>query len=214
MLGERLGQLVSFEQTKLAAAAILFSPYVPLLFMGEEYGETAPFQFFSSFLDLGLAEAVRRGRQEEFACFRWQGEAPDPQDEATFVRSRLNHSLMSGGRHKLLRDYYRTLIELRTGTPALAFLSKEHMEVQSPKGEPLIVVHRWTNRDAAVLVLHFGEAARSLSLPVPPGLWQKRLDSADPRWSGPGTSLPDRLESHGEVALNLSAQSVLLFTRE
>ena len=93
MLGDRLSATLSFEQQKLAAGAVLLSPFIPLLFMGEEYGETAPFQYFVSHSDPALIEAVRQGRREEFAAFAWQGEVPDPQDEATFRRSRLNRDL-------------------------------------------------------------------------------------------------------------------------
>src|SRR5207302_1718063 len=77
------------EQLGLAAAAIILSPFIPMLFMGEEYGETAPFQYFTSHGDPQLIEAVRRGRREEFEEFEWEGEPPDPHDEATFFRSKL-----------------------------------------------------------------------------------------------------------------------------
>src|SRR5690606_30764198 len=84
MLGDRLTVRLSPEQNELAAAALLLSPFTPLLFMGEEYGETAPFPYFVSHTDEALAEAVRRGRSEEFASFRWAGEPPDPQAPETF----------------------------------------------------------------------------------------------------------------------------------
>src|SRR5205823_2004810 len=91
MMGERLGQLVSLEAYKLASSVTLLSPFVPLLFMGDEYGETAPFQYFVSHTDPRLIEAVRHGRKAEFSSFKWTGEPPDPQDEQTFERSKLNH---------------------------------------------------------------------------------------------------------------------------
>ena len=84
MLGDRLGQVVSFEDLKLAAGLVILSPFIPLLFMGEEYAETTPFPYFISHSDAELIEAVRRGRQREFAAFQWQGEVPDPQDGRTF----------------------------------------------------------------------------------------------------------------------------------
>jgi maltooligosyltrehalose trehalohydrolase len=87
MLGDRLGRRVSFEDLKLAAAAVILAPHIPLLFMGEEYGETAPFLYFVSHSDADLVVAVRRGRKEEFADFAWQGEPADPQAEETFLRS-------------------------------------------------------------------------------------------------------------------------------
>jgi maltooligosyltrehalose trehalohydrolase len=79
MLGERLSALLSFEAKKLAACAVLLSPYVPLFFMGEEYDEPAPFLYFISHEDEALVRAVRDGRKAEFAAFKWQGEPPDPQ---------------------------------------------------------------------------------------------------------------------------------------
>ena len=91
--GDRLSTVVSFAAAKLAAALLFAAPALPLLFMGEEYGETAPFQFFTSFLDAGLVEAVRRGRAAEFARFGWEGKVPDPSEPATFLRSRLSHPL-------------------------------------------------------------------------------------------------------------------------
>src|SRR4029077_7380139 len=78
-MGERLSSLVPLEALKVAAAACLLAPNIPLLFMGEEYGETAPFQFFPDPGDPALAEAVRKGRRAEFASSAWEGEVPDPQ---------------------------------------------------------------------------------------------------------------------------------------
>src|SRR4029453_5140428 len=104
--GDRLGAVVPFEALKLAAGLMFVAPALPLLFMGEEYAETAPFQFFTSFLGPGLVEAVRQGRVAEFTRFAWQGAIPDPGDPATFVRSRLNHPLANAPRHRELREYY------------------------------------------------------------------------------------------------------------
>src|SRR5690606_40261013 len=78
MNGERLGHVASFEAQKLAAGVVLLSPYLPLLFMGEEYGETAPFLFFTSFEDAALGAAVTAGRRAEFAGHGWAGDVPDP----------------------------------------------------------------------------------------------------------------------------------------
>ena len=109
---------------------VILSPYIPLLFMGEEWGEQAPFQYFTSHSDAALIEAVRRGRAREFAAFRWQGEPPDPQDEATFLRCKLDHSLKQTEPHRTLWEFYQELIKLRKTLPALRRLSKEHMEVR------------------------------------------------------------------------------------
>ena len=93
MHGDRLSSLLSFEQLKVSAGALILFPFLPMLFMGEEYGETAPFQYFTSHSDEDLIESVRKGRHEEFEAFTWQGEAPDPHDEETFRRSKLNWNL-------------------------------------------------------------------------------------------------------------------------
>ena len=111
--GERLTGLVNFEALKLAAGITLLSPFVPMLFMGEEYGETAPFQYFTSHGDPALVEAVRRGRREEFAAFGWEGRVPDPQDEQTFSRSHLDHSLKEKEPHRTLLRFYQRLIQIR-----------------------------------------------------------------------------------------------------
>src|SRR5205823_14156028 len=100
--GERLSRLVDLETAKLAAGLTLLAPYVPLLFMGEEYGELAPFNYFVSHTDPGLVEKVRRGRREEFAAFGWTQEPPDPQDEFTFLASKLEHGLKAKEPHRSL----------------------------------------------------------------------------------------------------------------
>ncbi|MCA9116563.1 MAG: malto-oligosyltrehalose trehalohydrolase, partial [Planctomycetaceae bacterium] len=109
MLGERLTTLADFEQLKLAAGTVLLSPYVPLLFMGEEYAEPAPFPFFISHTDADLVQAVRNGRQEEFSSFSWKGEPPDPQSEDTFGQAKLDHDLKQDGRHAAMFALYREL---------------------------------------------------------------------------------------------------------
>jgi maltooligosyltrehalose trehalohydrolase len=112
-LGERLSALVSPEALRLAAAILLLSPYVPLLFMGEEYGETHPFLYFVSHSDPKLVDAVREGRRREFAAFGWRGEVPDPQAEATFDASRLDWDAAHRPPHVQLRALYRDLLGLR-----------------------------------------------------------------------------------------------------
>jgi len=142
MQGERLSQLVSYEQLRLAAAVIVLSPFLPMLFMGEEYGETAPFQYFTSHSDTDLIEAVRKGRREEFEEFEWHGEAPDPHDEETFRRSRLDWSLKSRGRHAALWELYRDLLRLRRETPALRSLDMSAVETIADDEQRTLIVRR------------------------------------------------------------------------
>ena len=164
MHGERLSTLVSPEKLRLAAAAMILSPFVPMLFMGEEYGEKAPFQYFTSHSDLHLIEAVRRGRQEEFEEFDWQGEAPDPHDEQTFQCSKLTWSEEAG-----MRDFYRELLRLRRETPSLRSLDLSKVET-FPDDERRVLVVR---RGETLLAFNFSDAEQSIDLP--PGEWESRM---------------------------------------
>ncbi|PYV27595.1 MAG: malto-oligosyltrehalose trehalohydrolase [Acidobacteria bacterium] len=217
MLGERLSRLVSFEELKLAAGVTLLSPFIPLVFMGEEYGETAPFQYFVDHSDPALAEAVRRGRREEFADFGWRGDATDPGDEATFRRSRLDHTLASQGTHRVLRELYQDLIALRRELPCLARLSKESMEVAELRSESALLIRRWNDSDSglgeALMMFNFGKSAVSLAAPVPAGQWQKRFDSAHARWQGSGSAVPESLHSEGVAIIPVEPKAFVVFTR-
>jgi maltooligosyltrehalose trehalohydrolase len=211
--GERLSRLVSFEALKLAAGIVLLSPFLPLLFMGEEYGETAPFLYFVSHSDDPLIEAVRKGRKEEFAAHRWQGELPDPQDEGTFLRSRLDHGLAAEGHHRVLREYYRELIRHRKEHPALSRLSKEDMEVSVQGKEKVLLVRRWNGSAQAAAACHFGDSPVSIEVPLPPGIWEKLLDSSEKRWGGGGSAIPEKLDLREKFSLTLNPGAFVLLSK-
>ena len=118
-LGDRLAAIVGLSKSRLAAALLLLSPYVPLLFMGEEYGETNSFQYFVSHGDPELIKAVREGRRKEFANFGWGDDVPDPQAIETFERSRLDRSRLEMAEHAKLYTLYRDLLRLRRNVPLL-----------------------------------------------------------------------------------------------
>ena len=213
MLGERLGAHVCLEGLKLAATAVILSPHLPLLFMGEEFAETAPFLYFVSHSDANLAEAVRQGRSQEFEGFGWQGDTPDPQAGDTFVRSKLNHDLRRDGEHKLLVDYYRNLLHLRRDVAALAHLRKEDMSVSVDEDARVLVVRRWHNKDEVVLVLCFSEAEVTAGAPMPAGHWVKILDSTDRAWGGSGSEAVEAMQLPGSIELRLKPRSALLYRR-
>ena len=211
--GDRLTENVCFNALKLAAATVILSPFIPLIFMGEEYGETAPFAYFISHSDSALIEAVRRGRREEFAAFEWQGEIPDPQDEATFLQAKLRHEGCHENPHRVLRDFYKKILQLRKTIPALAELSKEHMNVIGYENERILFVQRWHEADQAIIIVSFGAAETSMALSIPAGKWRKLLDSAEETWRGGGSFVPEELDSTGAVTLTLSPQSVVVLNR-
>ncbi|MHB8067051.1 MAG: malto-oligosyltrehalose trehalohydrolase [Desulfobaccales bacterium] len=208
--GDRLSALVSFEGLKLAAAVVLLSPFIPLLFMGEEYGETAPFPYFVSHSDPDLIEVVRRGRREEFAYLQGADEPPDPQEEATRQSASLDHSLRHQGKHRLLYKLYQELIKLRNETRAGAGLSKDRLEVVCLERESTLVVRRWGREEQFAAIFHFGDTAVSVNVPLPSGRWLKRLASGEERWNGPGPDLPTVLHSDGKVSVTLTKHAFLM----
>jgi maltooligosyltrehalose trehalohydrolase len=208
---ERLHCLADYEAQKLAPAVVLLSANIPLLFMGEEYGDTAPFHYFVSHSDPDLIEAVRNGRKQEFAGFGWEADPHDPQDEETFRQSKLNRELRQEGKHRVLREFYRELIRLRRTHPALAELSKETLAVASFEREKIMLIHRWSGEAQVCAFFHFGLSQVTRNLPLPPGLWCKLLDSGEARWYGAGSLVPPRILSEDEVSLTLPPQAVVLF---
>ncbi len=211
--GERLSRLVSFEKLKLAAGLVFLSPFIPLLFMGEEYGETAPFQYFIDHSDPQLVKAVREGRRREFAAFGRQEAPPDPQDEAIFAAAKLNRSLRDTGQSRVLLNFYRELIRLRQEIPALAQLSKKQLDVVADQEHRMLLVRRWMGSDEVFLIFSLSDRQMTLPLPLPAGRWRKILDSADPDWLGPGRLLPEEIESDGRVELPLAPHVVVALGR-
>jgi maltooligosyltrehalose trehalohydrolase len=214
MKGERLSDLVSFEALKVAAGCVLLSPFIPLIFMGEEYGEKAPFPYFVSHSDTLLIEAVRKGRKEEFVSFKWQGEPPDPLSEETFLSAKLDHSLEKEKGNRVLLGFFKELIGLRRENEPLAHLSKETMDVAAMEREEILVVRRWKGLEEWAMVFHFGKKKASHQVPLPDGRWTKRLDSADVRWLGPGSLVREEIGSGKEVHLELQPQSFLILKKE
>ncbi len=214
MMGERLGQLVSLEAVKLASAVVLLSPFVPLLFMGDEYGETAPFQYFVSHSDPSLIEAVRKGRREEFAAFQWKGEPPDPQNEATFSSSKLNHLLKKDPLHKALLEFHKEVLALRRSVPALYSLSKDQMDVISLEEERILAVRRWNGDSEILAVFNFNERRPQSLQNIPCGVWRKRLDSSDSRWAGKGAMVPDLMDATQIRSITVQPHGVVLFEKE
>ena len=204
MLGERLSSLTTLEDQKLAAGAVLLSPFVPLLFMGEEYGETAPFLYFIEHSDAELIEAVRRGRAEEFAAFAWQETPPDPQAPETFAASKLRWELRKEEPHRTLSSYYRALIRLRKQFRDV-MLGNRRVSAGSD-----VMEVRYTAGDSALwLALNFSARGTDVAGAEGPGMWHLLLDSAGAEWSGPGSFAP--VPANSSERIDLQPRSVVLY---
>lgn len=162
--GERLGHLVSPGRVKVGAALLLASPFVPLLFQGEEWSASAPFQYFTAHDEPELAEAVREGRRREFAAFGWSDDVPDPQARETYERSKLDWSELDREPHREILAWYRELIALRRTLPDLREPRLERTRVTVDE------VARWLvlQRGDVVVATNLGDAARPVPLPDGP----------------------------------------------
>jgi len=141
--GERSAHLMSPGRQRIAAALVLLSPFVPMLFQGEEWGARTPFPYFTDHDDPALAESVRVGRCGEFAAFGWKPEdIPDPQAESTFAMARLDWTEPESEPHASLLAWHRDLSRLRRETPALRDGDLGRVHVRFDEGARWIVVER------------------------------------------------------------------------
>jgi maltooligosyltrehalose trehalohydrolase len=205
-LGDRLSTLVSWEGLKLAAATVILSANLPLLFMGEEYGETAPFLYFVDHSDPDLLQAVRQGRQREFAEFHWLDPPPDPASPETFTRCQLHWETRHQGRGGVLWRFYQTLLKLRSQliTPSP---SQPYPRAQVTRPQGLI---RWQPGPGVLILINVQPQGVSYR-PVLDGQWQQQLNSADAEWLGPGGCGPAPLAPDTE--LSLWPESVVVYRR-
>jgi maltooligosyltrehalose trehalohydrolase len=188
--GERLSALIPFARLKVAAAAVLLSPYVPLLFMGEEYAEDAPFLFFSSHSDPDLVEAVREGRKTEFQAFNWGDADPvDPFDVDAFQRSKLRWETRGEGRHRALLEWHKALLALRAALPALKNFDKRSVRALPVEREGIALHRLSADRNQEIVVL-LNLSARDMRylLPQDEQGWVLELDSEAGPWLDPASA--------------------------
>jgi maltooligosyltrehalose trehalohydrolase len=163
--GDRFGSLLSPPAQRLAASLLLLSPHVPMIFMGDEYGEKNPFQFFCSFCDEQLIEAVRKGRTAEFAAFNWQGDVPDPHSEKTFANSRLSWSWPEGSVHGGIRQLYRDLLAARKQWPAMKdFVNRRAQLLYAQTGAGVLELTRGASDGHESLTAYFNLTEETQSL--------------------------------------------------
>lgn len=180
--GDRPSQNLDYGQLAVKAALALGSPYTAMLFMGEEWAASTPFQFFSSHPEPELARATAEGRKAEFADHGWDADdIPDPQDPQTFLRSKLNWDEVDEGRHAQLLDFYRGLITLRRSEPDMADAWLQHLVIDFDEDERWIVMRR----GHIAVACNLGE--QSVSVPV---TGEMLLAWGEPEVGAHGTELP------------------------
>jgi maltooligosyltrehalose trehalohydrolase len=201
MLGERSSQLVSFEMCKLMAAAVFISPYLPMLFMGEEWAESNPFLFFISHTDKELAAIVNKGRKEEFSYFNWQGEPPDPRLEKTFTDSMLQWNLTDTEPHRTMLRYYKNLISLKKTLPAFGNTNRAAIDANANEEKKMVFVERWSDNQDLYCILNFSDQAQDIPTDDSK-TYTKVFASSDAEWGG-------KPVSHGKI----NPESIIIFER-
>lgn len=159
--GERLEHLTDIARAKIAAALTLTSPFLPMLFQGEEWAASTPFQYFTDHEDKELAKLVSEGRKKEFAAFGWDPEdIPDPQDPSTVENSKLKWDELAGGPHADMLDWYKELIALRKSRPELSDGDLAQVDIDFDEEE------RWFSmqRGGVVVLFTLDEAGYSAEL--------------------------------------------------
>jgi maltooligosyltrehalose trehalohydrolase len=161
-IGDRLEHIVGMDRAKVAAGIVLMSPFIPLLFQGEEYAASSPFQYFADHDEPEMAKAVLEGRKREFAAFGWNpDEIPDPEKTETFERSKLKWDEIGEGRHAEMLEWFRQLIHLRHHSISLNDGDLSHIKVQFDEKK------RWLTMDRGQVRVMFNLGAEAVELENP-----------------------------------------------
>jgi maltooligosyltrehalose trehalohydrolase len=213
--GERLPSLVGYDQVRQASAAIILSPYIPLFFMGEEYGEDNPFFYFVSHSDEELVNSVREGRKKEFESFKWETEPPDPQDEYTFKQSGIDWNKRYSGKHLAILEWNRTLLELRRNHQSLRNFSKDGVFVYLFGQEGFGLLRKSSDEKEMILcIFNISEREIPIEMPAIAERWKKLIDSNDDKWreetvnEAEGTSAPAEIKASDMLTCHVGSTLV------
>ncbi|HET8574310.1 MAG TPA: malto-oligosyltrehalose trehalohydrolase [Edaphocola sp.] len=204
--GERFVPEISFDTQKLVAAAVITSPFIPLLFMGEEWGTESPFPYFADFADADLRNRVIQGRREEFAHFASEGQPLDPHEEETFLSARLQWKERREGQTGVLLSFYKFLIALRKSELPLRNYDRRSVNVSYKTGTGILVVDRIFKEQHILCMFNYSKGSRTISLKQENGRWRSLLSSSDTRWLGK-KNFPAQ-DNNGQI--NIEPESVIL----
>jgi maltooligosyltrehalose trehalohydrolase len=206
-LGDRLTAKLSFEALKLVAATLLLSPHVPMLFMGEEYGEKNPFQYFISHTDEELVKMVQEGRKKEFSYFTWEGDIPDPQAEETFRHCKLSWTHLAG-EHAVLLSFYTFLISFRKQRIAMKGFERKHVRVFQIPDRKIIGMERTFESDYILIFFNFEKNVAQFSYQDVIGL-KMFFDSSAAHWKPDRKDVPTLSRTDNSVVMG--PESVIIF---
>ena len=229
MLGDRFSTRIPFEGLKLAAGATILSPYLPMLFMGEEYGDPSPFLYFVDHGDPGLLEAVRKGRTLEFKDFHASGTPPDPGSVETFKTATLDwlsaeesaEEESERSQQATLRKFYRQLIKVRKQCQIMTPSFPEDLTVDHT--DHVLYYRRTLASGDLLCLMNFSQRPEKVELPLGTKVWHQQINSADAQWAvsnladqatGDTDSLPETLSSNSPSTLVLQPLSIALYQAE
>lgn len=212
--GDRLSAVQTLDRLLLAAAVVHLSPYLPLIFMGEEYAERAPFHYFVGFSDEELLAAIRRGKHEEHASGVCEGEIPDPAAEQTFLECKIDVSLPREGEQALVQEFYRILLGFRNRFSAFRVFDRNRMEIVGLAQQKVLIFRRDGDADSLVSIFSFSNHQEQITPGLPSGSWEKILDSSASHWRGQGEAAPGSLtvdETQSTPPITVNPFSVLVY---
>jgi len=214
--GRRLSGLLTFEQQKLAAVILMCAPNLPMLFMGEEFGASTPFNYFTSFMDSALATAVSEGRRQEYGAFFRDQPFPDPQTFDTFAGSRVDWTETARPPHREILALHRALISLRKASRALSNCRKDLTEVSFNEGENWIVISRRDpSGELAIVFCNSSQETRRIPVPREACCPELALFTGDERFGRtPGTSLSPAILDLAPSVIELVPVSAAVYTSQ
>lgn len=207
MLGERLGRITGFEELKLVAATMFLSPFIPLIFMGEEYNAPNPFMYFTSHTDEVLAVLVSKGRRNEFPEFMKSGEFPEPQSEEMFENSILKFDV--AGQNRLMYEFYREMIRLKKQHPVMMNYDSYESQIAEP-GTKTMFFSGKTRKNLLYAFMNFENEPQKMKIRgIEKAYKHMLINSAAKKWGGP---VPDSAAVADGDYILIQRTSVLIFS--
>jgi maltooligosyltrehalose trehalohydrolase len=215
--GDRKSSLVSFEMQKLIAACVILSPYIPMLFMGEEFGEVNPFRFFIDFKSEYLNQLITRGRDNEFKMLGYKVTSKGycPMEAETIKGSKLNWKLTDANIHSAkIYNFYKKLIEIRKTHLVLRIPDRKKMIVNENKNKnknkKLLTIKRWQGRHKVIMLLNFSKRTVKYKIDAENRKYYKTIDSSDLFWGGIGSRCPTMI-TDGNY-LYIGSESIVVYS--